>query len=99
MQRGFQGPGSRTLWEEGGSSRARLAWRAAERRGQVQVMPISVDHAGAGQTHAGCCGEGQPAAGLGCHEGKWSHTDTRAFKVVQPRHTVPPKGSPSSHQE
>lgn len=71
-------------------------WRAPKRRGQAQVMKmsVSVGHAGAGQTHAGCSGEGEPAAGFGCHEGECSRTGTYAFKAVQPRHTVTPTGNP-----
>lgn len=37
-------------------------------------MSASVGHAGAGETHAGRNGEGEPAAGPGCNEGEWSHT-------------------------
>lgn len=62
-------------------------------------MCVSVGHAGAGQTHAGRSGEGEPAAGLGRHEGEWSHRGTYAFKVVQPRHTVTTMGNLSPHQE
>lgn len=55
-------------------------------RGQrPRVIYVSVGHAGAGETHAGRNGEGELAAGPGCHEGEWSHTGvtgTYAFKSV-----------------
>lgn len=61
------------------SKRRRRSWGRGwfvrpGRRGQAQVMSASVGHAGAGETHAGRNGEGESAAGPGCHEGEWSHT-------------------------
>ena len=37
-------------------------------------MSVSVGRAGAGETHAGRDGEGEPTTGPGCNEGEWSHT-------------------------
>lgn len=75
-------------------------------RGQrPRVIYVSVGHAGAGETHAGRNGEGELAAGPGCHEGEWSHTGVtgthRHIRIqVSEYHpgTVIPTGHPCLHR-